>query len=464
MAARKTAGSKSAQLAVVLTGNAARAAAVLGALEALEQSGQTPSVLVGASGGAVAAALYAAGGSAAARTALYNLARANSWQHLADIDFDAVLNLATRPHEANGFLKGEALQAALLASSIGHKGFAQLDPSVLIVTTDLNSGRELVFGNQTQETEGLPYRVYARSAADLARVNVATACRASMATPGLFQPLSLEQYCLVDGGLRARQALTVAAAQPGVERIIWLHAGLDLNETFSLVTDYAGQSFAVAMAQAAGAAATDQFDPHTGDPLLAGKVVRYVNLAVSSVGTAELVKTQALYESGRRTMAALMAKGELFGDGPALATALAEDVDETDGPRWSAVVGAGGRDVVSIADLRPTLQQEFGYEFEEYLEREALERLEAREPQATVDWAQAQAEQELGLARLFAAFAARALAYGGKGLWGLLRCAWHAVALDKLVGALAKLAEDGAMAVADKLAHQDAPASGSSES
>ncbi len=456
MAARKASGTKSGGLAVVLSGVAARAAADLGALQALEEAGMKPACVVGVSGGALAGALYCAcGGAAAAREALYQTVGQRSWQDLVDIDFEAVASLADRPHETAGFVAGQALHEALVATPIGHQGFQHLTVPLLVLACDLNTGRELVFANQTVDSGPRDYPLFARTAADLDRVNVATACRASMALPGLFQPLTLDHRCLVDGSLRLGRALNVAAAQPKVDRILWLHAGLDENDGFSLVMDYAGQSFAACVAHALAVAGADQFDPHTAAPALAEKTVRYVNLGVSSVGVAELAKTQALYESGRRTLAALLSKEELAGGlfaagGEAIAGALAGDQDEYDGPRWNVTVGRGGN-VVAIADRMPPLQQEFGYEFDAYLEQAGLPRLAAREPIETAAWARRQAEATVGLAKLTGHYLLMTLTYCWKGAALGLKTAWAALALDKVTDSASRAVAEVALTVTDTL-------------
>lgn len=447
------------KLAVVLSGNGVRAAAALGALAAVEAGGRQPDVLVGVSGGAIAAALTVACGSAqAARDVVYDVIRRKTWQDVADIDYDAVSELRTRPQEVNGLLCGDALQQLLLDGPIGHRGFQHLERPLFVVTTDLNSGREVVFGNLVQaDPEGQPFRAFARAEADLERVNVATACRASASVPGLFQPLSLDAYCLVDGSLRARQALAVAAAQD-VDQILWLHAGLDADEQFSLVMDYAGQSFAAGISQALTVAMADQFDPHTGDPALEGKTVRYLDLAASSLPTAELTRTQQVYESGRRTVETILstgplADGGLFGaDAQAAAEALGEVRDEeTDSPRFQVIQGQGGRDVLAIHDLRPTLQTEFGYEFDEYLERQGEPRVIAAEPQPTADWGSQQAERHMGLGKLTGLTFGQFLGYGSRATGVGLRTAWQSVGLDKGWAWLSEKAGELALNTSDTL-------------
>ncbi|MBI5832725.1 MAG: patatin-like phospholipase family protein [Armatimonadetes bacterium] len=425
------------KLAVVVTGAAGHAAALLGALEALEAAGQKPDLLVGASGGALAASLYAAGGEAGpAREALYGLVSANSWQELADIDFGALRNLASRPHEVSGFVRGEALFGALRGTLLGNKGFQHTAIPLFVVATELNTGDAMVFGNETRDSlgEDAAYTTFARTEADLARVNVATAVRASMGVPGLFAPVSLDYYCLVDGSLRARRALAVAAAQPGVERVLWLHAGLEYADGFSLVCDYAGQSFAAGLLQTLSVAAADAFDPHTADPALAGKTVRFVNLATASVGAGDLTKTQALYESGRRSLTDLMttADGFLAGEAKTAATALAAVVDEADGPRWQATVGAGGNNTLAVTDRNPTIQREFGYELDEYLKNAGIERLAAREPIGAMPWAKAQAEAKVGLLKLAAFYLVKGCGCVCRATTKGVRHVWLAVGADRL--------------------------------
>lgn len=439
------------KLAVVLTGNAGRAAALLGALQTLEEQSLTPDVVVGVSGGSVAGALYVAcGGAAAARDALYDLVARKSWQDLADLDCDAVFDLAVRPHEVSGLLKGDALAQALLGSAVGHQGFGHLAKPLFVVATDLNSGGEVVFGPTSADQLGdqPAYRAFAATEATLDTVNVATACKASCAVPGLFQPVALEQLCLVDGTLRQRRALAVAAAQEGVGRILWLHAGLDVNDTFTLVVDYAGQSFAACALQALTVAAADSFDPHTADPALDGKAVRFLNLATAGIPAAELAKAQNLYESGRRSVAALLGAGELFGDAAALADALAAQTDEVDGARWLVTNGAAA---LAITDRTPAVQTEFGYEFDEYLGKAGLTKVDAREPIASALWAKGLAEAQVGVWGLCWRLLYRGIGFGCKGVTAALRTAWRAIGGDKGYAALARTTEQTVLDTVDKL-------------
>ncbi|MBI2298563.1 MAG: patatin-like phospholipase family protein [Armatimonadetes bacterium] len=454
MPSRKSSGAGREKLAVVLSGNAARAAAHLGALQSVVDAGLEPGVVVGVSGGAIAGALYAATGSAeAARDQLYRFVEQHSWQDLADIDFAALAALRTRPYEVSGFLKGAKLLETLLATALGHRGFQHLDVPLFIVGADLNSGREVVFCAQTQAELGeqAAYRVFARAPEDLERVNVAAACRASCAVPGLVQPLSLDYMCVVDGTLRLRRALAVAAAQKGVKRILWLHAGLDENDNYSLVTDYAGQSFAAGLSQALTLAAADQFDPHTADPALDGIAVRYVNLATSGIGTVELTKTQQLVESGRRSVGAILAKGDVFAMPAAeLKAALEADVHPVDGARWGVTVGAG-RDLVAVTDLMPPAQQEFGYEFDDYLQQQGAAKLAPREPQATSLWGRRLAEREVGLLRLTGRSLMQSCGLLCRSARQGLRIACAAIRLDQAWASLAEAVGRGALSVRQTL-------------
>lgn len=463
MAGRKPVGGQRNRLAVVLTGSAARAAAQLGALEALDAAGLSPQVVVGAGGGAIMAALYACSESAEqARGALYATAESASWQDFADVDYGAVVKLLSAPYEVPGLVRGEALQRALLDSPIGHLGFQHLETELFIVASDLNSGREVVFGNQTAESAPkATYRLFAKGDEDLARTNIATAVRASNLVPGLCRPLDLDHLALVDGSLRARKALEVAASQKGVKRVLWLHAGLDDNDTFSLVTDYYGQSFAAGLTHALTVAGADQFDPHTGDPLLDGVAVRYLNLATATVGSFDLTRTQQVYESGRRTIQALCAvepveggKGLFSADAGELERALLAVKDEQGEGRWRVTVGAGGRDVISITDAMPTLQQEFGYEFEEYLTKAGLDKLARHDPANSAAWAMAGAEAELGLGGLVWLYFSRFCGVAWKALWLGLRTAAQALRADRLWTAVTRRVGEAGLAVGDAFAQR----------
>ncbi|HAZ63263.1 MAG TPA: hypothetical protein DCZ72_06605 [Armatimonadetes bacterium] len=445
------------KLAVVLTGTAGYSAALLGGLEALEAAGLRPDVVVGASGGALAGALYAtSGGAAAAREAYYGFVAKHSWQDLADLDFGGLSAALRRPHETQGLVGGERLFQALRSLPLGNKGFQHTDVPLFVVTTDLNSGQALVFGNQTREqvAEGLPYLLFARSESDLERVNVATAVRASLAVPGVFRPLVLDYFCLVDGGLRARQALSVAAAQPGVTRVIWLQAGLEPADAFSLVSDFAQQSAGAGLLQALTVAAADAFDPHSADPALANIALRVVNLATSSAGAVDLVRTQALYESGRRTLESLF---ETAGSGEKLLAnqpnttvgKLREVTDEEAGPRWAWTVGAGGN-VLAVTDRNPTLISEYGFELDDALAAANRPKLTPAEPLANPLWLRGQTETA-GLWSLAGWHLWNGCGYVCRGVVSALKVAADAVGLDVLWTKATKATAEGAATLVDTL-------------
>lgn len=82
------------------------------------------------------------------------------------------------PSLSGGFIKGKKLQT-LLENWLNHATFADLKIPLSIIATDLVSGDEVVFQHGP----------------------LALATRASMAVPGIFQPVPFEDKLLVDGGI-----------------------------------------------------------------------------------------------------------------------------------------------------------------------------------------------------------------------------------------------------------------------
>jgi NTE family protein len=168
------------RVGVALGGGGARGLAHLVILEALDEMGVRPHCLSGTSMGAVMGALYAAGHSAAAIKAIIDAALASKRRH-------------------GGFFRKELLEwvqlmdpamgrAILLSSGdfigfihdeIGAKTFAQLQIPLQVVAADIRRRQQVV----------------------LAAGDLLTALRASIAFPGLFDPVMVHDRLLVDGGM-----------------------------------------------------------------------------------------------------------------------------------------------------------------------------------------------------------------------------------------------------------------------
>ena len=174
------AGSAPPRVALVLSGGGARTFAHLGVLRVLEREGLRPDLIVGTSGGAMVGAYYASGKSVSEIEAL--AARLNL---PTLIDIDPVKTLLGG--FGLGIAKGERLEA-FLRESIGVP-LQSLQTQFVAVATDLNTGEPVLLNH-----------------GDTPR-----ALRASLAVPGLYEPVRVGERVLGDGQIVS--PLPIAAAR-----------------------------------------------------------------------------------------------------------------------------------------------------------------------------------------------------------------------------------------------------------
>ena len=184
LASLPAAGAKSPEqhktVGIALGGGGARGLAHVEMLAVLDELGIKPRLIAGTSMGAVIGALYASGHSAAEIKSLVNdaLARASSssgffrkelleWIHL----IDPAINQET--------LLSSGDFIAFLHKQIGPHSFADLKIPLLVVAADIQRREQVIL----HEHELIP------------------ALEASIAFPGLFSPVVLDDRVLVDGGV-----------------------------------------------------------------------------------------------------------------------------------------------------------------------------------------------------------------------------------------------------------------------
>lgn len=153
-------------IGLVLGGGAARGFAHIGVIQALEEAGIRPDIVVGTSAGSVVAALYASG------------KNGKELQKVAEAMDEASFSDWRLPLFKPGVFKGEAL-ARFISAQVGGRQIQDLPMSLGVVATDLGSGSGILFQ----------------------RGDVATAVRASSAIPAVFQPVLIAGREYVDGGL-----------------------------------------------------------------------------------------------------------------------------------------------------------------------------------------------------------------------------------------------------------------------
>ena len=157
---------KPVRIGLALGGGAARGFAHIGVIQALEESGLRPDLVVGTSAGSVVAALYASGKGGKELAAL-----ADTMDETAFTDWS---------FPGRGLIRGEAL-ARYVREQTGGRAIDQMKMPLGIVATDLDSGQAILFQ----------------------RGDTGMAVRASSAVPAVFQPVRIGTHEYVDGGLVA---------------------------------------------------------------------------------------------------------------------------------------------------------------------------------------------------------------------------------------------------------------------
>jgi len=154
---------------LALSSGAAKGLAHIGVLKALTEKGVSIDMIAGSSMGALVGACYAR---EAEITALEELILKTDWKQL--------LRLAD-PNVAlmfKGFIHGQKVKE-LLRTIIGDIKFKDLKIPLAVVTTDVNTGEEVII------KEG----------------SVIEAVRASISIPAIFMPVKFKNRFLIDGGI-----------------------------------------------------------------------------------------------------------------------------------------------------------------------------------------------------------------------------------------------------------------------
>ena len=173
---------KPPRIGLALGGGAARGFAHIGVIQALEESGLRPDLVVGTSAGSLVAALYASG------------KRPAELVQLADaMDESAITDWA---FPGRGLIRGEAL-ARFVREHTGGRTIEAMAVPLGIVASDLDSGAPILFQ----------------------RGDTGMAVRASSAVPAVFQPVRIGAREYVDGGLVSPVPVRFAR-QMGAELVI----------------------------------------------------------------------------------------------------------------------------------------------------------------------------------------------------------------------------------------------------
>ncbi len=204
-------------IGLVLSGGSLKAAAHIGAIHALHSLGITPNMVAGTSAGALVAALYAHGYTFEELSALV---ADFPGQKLLDYGFPLSMYMRHRlaryvparwqskwqTDDIAGLFKGERLRRYISGLLTNRRPVMPF----YVVSTDLLSGNPVVFSNNERSIKALQ----AYPITDLAR-----SVLASCALPGIFQPVRLGSWLLVDGAIRHYAPVHVLR-QAGCQHII----------------------------------------------------------------------------------------------------------------------------------------------------------------------------------------------------------------------------------------------------
>jgi NTE family protein len=159
------------KVGLVLSAGSLRGTAHVGVIKVLQNAGFPIDVVAGTSMGAVVGSFYAAG-----------ISVARMWTIAEHLNLHTGSNLSGR-HLISLFLFDRLLSSAnaakMIRRNLGDATFSRLKKPFACVAMDLYTGEAIIFRDG----------------------DVATAVRASMNLPGIFQPLEYRHRFLVDGGV-----------------------------------------------------------------------------------------------------------------------------------------------------------------------------------------------------------------------------------------------------------------------
>lgn len=190
---------------LALSGGGARGAAHAGVLLALKEEHLLPDFIGGTSAGSIAAGLFAAGLEPEELCALVSTLSIHGSDYL-DLNLFSLLTLIPQmllhsPIRICGLLKGKRLHTLLNSLTNGARLEALTFP-LLIPAVDLKRGATVCFTNfpgiKPTKTgrPGKDPEIFWRSSGSLSALILA-----SSSVPGIFCPVHLDSFCLVDGGV-----------------------------------------------------------------------------------------------------------------------------------------------------------------------------------------------------------------------------------------------------------------------
>ena len=234
------------RIGFVLGAGSARGWAHIGVLRALDEAGIKPDLIAGCSIGAVVGAAYAAG----RLDQLEDWARSLDWKRMLKL-----MDFGLR----GGLIKGRRVREVFREQFV-EREFSELDVPFAAVATDFHSGQEIWL------REG----------------KVSTAVGASVAVPGLFQPVLHDERYLVDGSVVNPVPVSLCRAM-GADIVLAVDIGSDLigryvREDDRAPTEVSSQGFVGRMLSRYAKPGEPKAEPELARPSLLETLMGAINI------------------------------------------------------------------------------------------------------------------------------------------------------------------------------------------
>lgn len=272
------------KIGIAFAGGGVRGAAHLGILQALEEQGIHADMYAGTSAGSIIATMKALGHSNADCLKIIEAAS----NDLIDVAYwDIIKTMPGKFKKLNSVLKGDKLKA-FLSEHIGCSLLLNTKKSLGIISTDINTGAQIVFTSEVLGKSNLrkiddQITSYGR----YTPLPLSHIVYASCALPGIFRPLQYGNLTLVDGSLTNNLPANVLKAM-GADKVIAINMTKrnPIKSKTEGLFDIVGQSISVLIGQ-------NEF-------MSTSQTEGVIRLSpdLTDVGLLDFNKTQECYEAG----------------------------------------------------------------------------------------------------------------------------------------------------------------------
>ncbi|KUO50015.1 MAG: hypothetical protein APF76_06000 [Desulfitibacter sp. BRH_c19] len=196
---------------LALSGGGIRGAVHIGILQGLMENNLNPDIIAGSSAGSIVGLLYCSGISPTKMVSL-----------VSQYESTLVPKYSTQALKLPaGLIKGDYIELALRALTKG-KGFDQLSPKLAIVTTNVETGKGVVFTSKDLAKASAHDYTFSDKAKPWEAV------RASISIPAIFLPKKIGNDTLVDGSLISHVPVDILKYL-GTKNIVGINLGFGLS-------------------------------------------------------------------------------------------------------------------------------------------------------------------------------------------------------------------------------------------